>query len=134
MKELTALIVGQRYTVVKMGDMGFCFSVQFELVEKRVEPWAQYAESVVLIFKQKNKRNLKQIRFTGRDDFLVYEGWVEANTEMFVEEDKSGPFTVRKSLSSCDIEYLLRAKRSVPKAPLIEQISESSLKRYDRQL
>jgi hypothetical protein len=134
MNALTALKEGQRYTVVKMGDMGFCFSVQFELVEKRIEPWAQYAESVLLIFKQKGKRNLRQIRFINRDDFLVYEGWVEANTEMFVEEDKSGPFTVKKSLLSCDIEYLLRAKRSVTKAPLIEQISEDALKRYNRQL
>ena len=132
MKALNALKEGQRYTVVKMGDMGFCYSVQLELVEKRVEPWAQYAESVLLIFKQKSKRNLRQLRFVERDDFLVYEGWVEANTEMFVEEDNSGPMTIKKSLASCDIEYLLRAKRSVAKAPLIEQISELSLKRYNR--
>ena len=131
MKALNALKEGQRYTVVKMGDMGFCYSVQLELVEKRVEPWAQYAESVLLIFKQKSKRNLRQLRFVERDDFLVYEGWVEANTEMFVEEDNSGPMTI-KSLASCDIEYLLRAKRSVAKAPLIEQIPELSRKRYNR--
>jgi hypothetical protein len=133
-KQLSVLQTGNKYTLVKMGDMGFCFSVQFELVEKRIEPWAQYAESALLIYKQKGKINLRQIRILERDDFLVYEGWVEANTEMYVEEDRSGPFIVKKSLMSCDIEYLLRAKRSVQKQPLIEQISKDALKRYDRQL
>lgn len=134
MKQLSILNIGQKYTLVKMGDMGFCFSVQFELVEKRVEPWAQYSETVLLVFKEKKKRSLRGIRIIQRDDFLIYDGWVEANTEMFVEVDNSGPLTVRKSLASCDIEYLLRAKRSVPQAPLIEQISEEHLKRYNRHL
>ena len=134
MNQLYALQVFQKYTLVKMGDMGFCFSIQFELVERRAEPWAQYTETMLLIFKEKRKRNLRQVRLLKRDDFLIYDGWVDVNTEMFVEEDTSGPFTVRKSLMSCDIEYLLRAKRSVPKPPLIEQISEEQLKRSNRQL
>jgi hypothetical protein len=89
---------------------------------------------VLLIFKLKGKRNLRQIRVIGRDDYLVYEGWVAVNTEMYVEEEQVGGMTVRRSLASCDIEYLLRAKRSVAQAPLIEQVSEEALKRWNRQL
>lgn len=134
MNRLTALKTGHRYTLVKMGDMGFPFALHLELVEQKIEPYAQYAATVLLIFKLKGKRKLRQVRIFGHDDYLIYEGWVEVNTEMYVEEDKSGLMTVRRSLASCDIEYLLRAKRSVAQAPLIEQISEESLKRWNRQL
>lgn len=134
MKQLMALKPGQKYTFVKMGDMGFPFALQLQLIDQKIEPYAQYAESVVLIFKLKGKRNLRQIRIIGRDDYLVYEGWVPINTEMYVEEEKVGDMTVRRSLSSCDIEYLLRAKRSVAQVPLIEQISEEALKRWNRKL
>ena len=47
MEQLKQLEVNQKYTLVKMGDMGFCFKVQFELVEIKNEPWAQYPASVL---------------------------------------------------------------------------------------
>lgn len=134
MKRLMALKAGHKYTLVKMGDMGFPFALHLELASQKIESYAQYAETVLLIFKLKGKRNLRQIRVLDRDDYLVYEGWIEVNTNMYVEKDESGPLTIQRSLSSCDIEYLLRAKRSTKQTPLIEKISEESLKRWNRQL
>lgn len=136
MKNLSALKIGSRYTLVKMGDMGFPFAAHLELVDRKITPYAQYAETVLLTFKLKGKRNLRELRIFERDDYLIYEGWVAVNTEMYVETlpPSPGGLTCKRSLTSFDVEYLLRAKRSVAQAPLIEKISEESLKRWDRQL
>ena len=60
-----------------------------------------------------------------RDNYLVYEGWIEVDTEMFVEELPGVPgLVVQKSLRSFDDEYLNRAKKSVAQVPLIEKIQD----------
>ena len=139
MEQLKNLKVGQKYTLVKMGDMGFCYKVQFELIEVRVEPYAQYPESILLVLKERRKRNRGGIRFLPRDSFLIFEGFVDANTEMFVSTLPSeNGITCRVSLANCDVEYLYRAKRSVSQAPVIEHITDadiaSSQKRSERKV
>lgn len=124
MKPLSTLKVGNRYTIIRFGEMGFLHHRKIELVQYKVEAFAQYPESEVLIFKEKSKRHLAGTRFLPHDDFLVYEGWVDVNTEMFVETDISPTgMTCRRSLLSFDREYFEIAKRSVPKAPILEQIT-----------
>ena len=128
MEQLKNLKVGLKYTLIKMGEMGFCYKIQFELVEIRVEPYAQYAESILLVFKEKRKRNVRGIRFLPRDSFLIFDGFVEANTEMYVEDlPSANGVTCKISLASCDVEYLYRAKRSVTQAPLIEYITDDAI-------
>ena len=125
MKELTALKVGHRYTLVKLSDFGFPYAAQLELAESKVEPYAQYPETVVLAFKLKGKRKLRHLRIFNRDEYLVYQGWIEVNTEMYVETlPGTDDTTVSRSLRSFDNEYLYRAKRSVAQKPLIEKIQE----------
>ena len=46
MKELSALKVGHRYTLVKLGDMGFPFTAHLELASQEIKPYAQYAETM----------------------------------------------------------------------------------------
>lgn len=120
MKELTQLQTGKRYTIVRQGSMGFVYSEHIELVEVTNEPWAQYQETIRLIYKLKGKRNLRQTRFCPRDSYLVWEGWLSVNTDIFVETTEENGFIVRKSLGSCDREYFERAKRSVNTSPFIE--------------
>lgn len=125
MKELSALKVGHRYTFVKLSDFGFPYSALLELVEIKVEPYAQHAETTVLTFKLKGKRKLRHLRIFNRDEYLVYDGWVEVDTEMYVETLPSSDDTkVSRSLRSFDNEYLYRAMRSVAQKPLIEKIQE----------
>ena len=123
MKQLMTLTIGQKYTVVKFGEMGFIFALQITLMESKITPYAQYQETVVLAFKQKGKRNIRQIRIFERDDYLVYEGWVSVNTEMYVEQLSDG---CKRSLLSFDREYLQIAKRSVANAPLLERLTPCS--------
>ena len=125
MKELTALKLGHKYTLVKLSDFGFPYSAQLELAESKVEPYAQHAETVILAFKLKGKRKLRHLRIFNRDEYLVYEGWLEVDTEMYVETlPSTDDTTVSRSLRSFDNEYLYRAKRSVAKTPLIEKLQE----------
>ena len=125
MKELTALKVGHRYTLVKLNDFGFPYKAQLELVEQKITPYAQHRETMLLTFKLKGKRNLRELRIFERDNYLVYEGWIEVDTEMFVENVPGVPgLVVQKSLRSFDDEYFTRAKKSVAQAPLIEKIHE----------
>ncbi|MBS1983212.1 MAG: hypothetical protein JST16_03490 [Bdellovibrionales bacterium] len=120
MKELTQLEIGKRYTIVRQGDMGFVFKSHVEIVGAKLEPYAQYPESVLLTFKLRGKRNLRGMRFCPRDSYIVWEDWLSVNTEMFVETTEQSGMIVRKSLASCDPEYFERAKRSVSEMPLIE--------------
>lgn len=124
MKQLSALKIGQKYTFVKLSEFGFPHAVKIELVEFKIESYAQYPETTVLKFKLKGKRNLRGLRIFERDSYLVYEGWVEVDTEMYVETLPATPggLPCQRSLSSFDNEYLMRAKRSVPQIALIENI------------
>ena len=125
MKELSALKAGHRYTLVKLNDFGFPYKANLELVEQKIEPYAQYTETMLLTFKLKGKRNLRQLRIFERDNYLVYDGWIEINTEMFVEELPGvAGLVIQKSLRSFDDEYFSRAKKSVPQVPLIEKFHQ----------
>ena len=123
MKELTALKVGHRYTLVKLNDFGFPYKAQLELVDQKITPYAQHAETILLTFKLKGKRYLRELRIFERDKYLVYEGWIEVDTQMFVQKLPGvHGLSVQKSLRSFDDEYLNRAKNSVAQLPLIENI------------
>jgi hypothetical protein len=124
MKQLLALNAGEKYTIVRYGEMGFVFAVQLIVNAFEVKPYAQYRESVYLIFRKKGARKASAMRFFPNDDYLVYSGWVEVNTSMFVSISVSASgMTCRTSLLSCDREYLHIAKRSVPAAPIFEKIT-----------
>jgi hypothetical protein len=120
MKEITQLEIGKRYTIVRNDDMGFVFKLHVEIIEIKNEPYAQYPESILLIFKVKGKRNLRQLRFLPRDPYLVWNGWLEINTDMYAETAEECGFIVRKSLLSFDREYFERAKRSTTEQPIID--------------
>lgn len=120
MKELLNLQIGKRYTVIRQNDMGFIFASHVEITGIKNEPYAQYGESIRLVFKLKGKRNLRQMRFLPHNLYLVWEGWLAVNTEMYIESSQENRFTVQKSLRSFDPEYFERAKRSVSHSPIIE--------------
>ncbi len=126
MNTLRDLKPAEKYTIVRFGEMGFLFSVQLTLIRVDIKPFAQYPESVVLVFRKKCGRAPSGLRFLPNDDFLVYEGWVNVNTEMYVSSSVSPTgMNCKQSLLSFDREYLMIAKRSVGKEPLFEKISPS---------
>lgn len=123
MEQLKKLEVGQKYTIASYGAFGFAYSIQFELVEVQAKPWAQYRETVVLVFKQKGKRKLRQLRFYDYSRFIVWAGYVEPNVSMWATEgERENGVTFKRSFESFSNEYLERALASVKQEPLFTKL------------
>jgi hypothetical protein len=72
------LEVGKEYTIIQITDFGFTSESHIKLVSSQIKPYAQYNDSVQLIFKVKNKRlsrNNAGFNFHGVKTMAVYEGW-----------------------------------------------------------
>ena len=124
LNKLTELQPGKRYTVVGMGEFGFPYQFQIVLTEVRVERYAQYPQTFLLIFKQKGKRLPRQLRFYDTRSVIVWEGWVSPNTNMYpftsIKDYDSGPVTVRTGYPCFDKRYMQIARDSVKAIPLVE--------------
>lgn len=126
---LTSLKKGERYTLLTMSGFGIgvCASV-FTLQDVKVSEYAQYSESVQLIFKLKGARTLQGMRFHGSKSFAIWKGWHNIKTDAFsspeVTESNGTQVTVSRSLySSFDERYLTDAIASVSTAPLFSKLN-----------
>lgn len=128
MERLKELVPGKRYTLVAFGEMGFLYQIQMTLQEVRVQPYAQYPVSYCLVFVPERKRTARMVRFYDDVRFIVWDGWVYPNTEMWVSketkfyevEGKEERVDCKQSWLCFDQKYLTRAKLSVEKEPLME--------------
>ncbi|MBX2993186.1 MAG: hypothetical protein KF681_00125 [Bdellovibrionaceae bacterium] len=118
--DLLNLEVGKRYTVIVENDMGFGVNaVQFTFHSSKLGRFAQYENAVELIFTPKKKRNLHSIKFYGKKDFALFEGWVDVNTDAFSAPEDQGIIVVRRmKYSSCDSRFMDDAIASVKATPL----------------
>ena len=117
------LKVGNLYTLFRYNDFGFPSSLQFKLTEMKIEPWAQYRQSLVLIFIPKGKRKERVIRFYGENRLAIWEGFVNPNTDIFSAPVIKDEIAVQKSLDSCfSGTFMERALNSVVQKPLISII------------
>lgn len=118
--DLLNLESGKRYTVIVENDMGFGVSaVQFTFHSSKLGRFAQYENAVELIFTPKKKRNLHSIKFYGKKDFALFEGWVDVNTDPFSVPENQGIMVVRRmKYSSCDSRFMDDAIASVKATPL----------------
>lgn len=118
--DLLNLEVGKRYTVIVENDMGFGVkAVQFTFHSSKLGRFAQYEHAVEVIFTPKKKRNLHSIKFYGKKDFALFEGWVDVNTDPFSAPEDQGIMVVtRMKYSSCDSRFMDDAIASVKATPL----------------
>lgn len=118
--DLLNLEVGKRYTVIVENDMGFGVNaVQFTFHSSKLGRFAQYEHAVEVIFTPKKKRNLHSIKFYGKKDFALFEGWVDVNTDAFSAPEDQGIMVVRRmKYSSCDSRFMDDAIASVKATPL----------------
>lgn len=118
--DLLNLEIGKRYTVIVENDMGFGVNaVQFTFHSSKLGRFAQYENAVELIFTPKKKRNLHSIKFYGKKDFALFEGWVDVNTDPFSVPEDQGIIVVRRmKYSSCDSRFMDDAIASVKATPL----------------
>ena len=106
---------GRKYTLVKFNDFGFPYSMPFTAHDFRIQPYAQYPETGLLVIKPKGKRNLRGIRIYPHSKFLIFKGWVDPDVEMYRDYDFSddGQVECKKSLLCFASEYMEIARNSV---------------------
>lgn len=118
--DLLNLESGKRYTVIVENEMGFGVNaVQFTFHSSKLGRFAQYENAVEVIFTPKKKRNLHSIKFYGKKDFALFDGWVDVNTDPFSAPEDQGVMVVRRmKYSSCDSRFMDDAIASVNATPL----------------
>jgi hypothetical protein len=114
-ESLKSLKHGQKYTLVGMSEFGFPYDVKITLEDVIFKPYAQYKEAAQLVFKQKGKRKLSALTIYGCKEILMWDGWIDVKTDVFVGE-KNGS---KESLLSFDSGYLDIAIASVKEKPVI---------------
>lgn len=116
LEALTKLERGKKYTIFFYSEFGFPSALQITLDDIKVESYAQFDETVLLIFVQKGKRKLSGKRFYGQswDKFLVYDGHVTLENDIFINGNRS-------ELSCSDV-YIQRAMTSTTQKPLIAEL------------
>ncbi len=121
---LTALVRGQRYTLLVMSGFGIgATAMQITLEDIRVSAYAQYPESVQVIFKQKGKRALQGMRFHGSTSVAVWNGWQDIATNAFTAPTISNGFVCRSGrYLSFDSRYLTDAVASATALPIFAKI------------
>ena len=115
------LVPGKKYTLVAMSEFGFPYKVHMTLVEAKVEPYAQYKESLVIYFKKARGRRVYGVRFYGIKEFLIWEGFVNPDTNMYGQvEDRGDGVIVKTSRYRCfDSRYLYDAIESMKTKPVV---------------
>ncbi len=114
------LEIGKMYTLFKYGEFGFPVVAQFKLVSKTIEPYAQYQESLRIMFIPKGKRKETGIRLYGDNRLAIWEGLVNVNSEIFGLSKIGMEGMVSESIGvSFSSGYMDRALKLVEAKPLV---------------
>ena len=122
---LTTLEAGERYTLLIMSGFGIgTIAMQITVESVKVGPYAQYSESVQVIFKSKGKRKLMGIRFHGSQSFAVWSGWVDVSTNAFTVPVATETGFIARQIRylSFDIRYMTDAIASAATSPIFSKI------------
>ena len=71
--DMIELKEGQKYTMYWCSGMASTCRLEFEFVEFRYESYAQYEDTILMVFKQKGKRKLQQVRL--HEETILFDGW-----------------------------------------------------------
>ena len=76
--------------------------------------YAQYENSILICYVQKGKRKIRGLRFNGKENFIIWKGFVNPNVDIF----SNGPVSDLSFSSS----HLEKALNSVEQKPLIKKL------------
>lgn len=113
--EMLKKYTGTKITICALNSFGFPFSLHCVLNE--VEPLSN--EGIILRFKQKRKRSEGYLMFSGNQSLVVYSGYHEINTEMYVQSKISqNGCTIKKSRRCFSSDYLDQMTNSTSETPI----------------
>lgn len=123
MENLKNIQVGQKITVGRYNDFGFFTAIKMTVHEIRVESYAQYPETVAIIFKGPRQRKLRIVRFFPETKYVVWAGHVEPDTNIWAstKTDSSGVI-VRRSESCFSEFYAQKAIDSLLQKPIFQKL------------
>lgn len=119
--DLLNLNLDEKYTILWMSGFGMGLSEMKGTLEKiELCSYAQYGEAVKITLKPfRKKKSVTMVFFPGKD-FMVYQGYVEADTDMVRVITVYNGLNVGETLLAFDPEYFEIAKRSVKEKPVFE--------------
>ena len=95
-----AMVPGERYTLVFLGEFGFPVDLRITFREAKLTTYAQYDDAVDVTFMLQNKRKPRRICLYGKS-FLVYRGWRNLDKTATYNVEKSGGCTIMASKYGC---------------------------------
>lgn len=119
--DLLNLNLDEKYTILWMSGFGMGLSEMKGTLEKiELCSYAQYREAVKITLKPfRKKKNVTMVFYPGKD-FMVYHGYVEADTDMVRVITVYNGLNVGETLLAFDPKYFEIAKRSVKEKPVFE--------------
>lgn len=119
--DLLNLNLDEKYTILWMSGFGMGLSEMKGTLEKiELCSYAQYGEAVKITLKPfRKKKSVTMVFYPGKD-FMVYRGYVEADTDMVRVITVYNGLNVGETLLAFDPEYFEIAKRSVKEKPVFE--------------
>lgn len=110
--------VGQKVTILKFNDFGFPIVIHTTIASAENKKYAQYHESLWIIHKPKRKRTNYRNIITGREQIVLYDGWIDIDNKAghIVSSDKD--VTVTQSKYGCfDEKFITDSMVTANKKP-----------------
>lgn len=117
-----SLTPSQKVTIIKHSFFGQPVSINTTIQHVKVEPYAQYDESLNIIHRPKRKRTLYSNRILATDKMIIYDGWLNVDIRSIINEviEDNDKFTVTKTkYLSFDEQALIAIKNSIDQIPII---------------
>ncbi|MDP9675204.1 hypothetical protein J2W97_001187 [Paenibacillus jamilae] len=109
-------------TIIKFDEFGFPMVLHTVIKGFEIEPYAQYSDSLVIEHKPKQKRKAWKTRVLPYEELMIYNGWVEIDTDKIMHNViKSDEYvTIKQSKYKCfDKSFLSDIKGLINQQPLI---------------
>lgn len=112
---------GRKVTIVKLSEFGFPNVMQVRIDAVKTEKYAQYDDTLKIVFIPKRKRTKYGVRVLPEDEILIYDGWIDINFDslMYGKIEDKGAVIVKTGKYNCfDKRYLTDAVDLIGKNPI----------------
>jgi hypothetical protein len=122
--ETLETLTGKKATILKFSEGGFPHSIKCVITKVYKKDYAQYDNCIHVNYKPIGKRSEYVWRIFDYQNFAIFAGHVELNTEMFVSTKQGEGVVIRESLLCFSPDYITRALSSTKEVPVLLQNKE----------
>jgi len=114
-------LVGQKATIYVTSSFGFPQTFQCTITDAEVRPYAQYRRALKLHFRKPRQRKDRVMWILPYQDFAIFAGSVELNTDPVKERKQGRHFQVEEWHTCFSPVFLANALASTGQAPVYVQ-------------